>query len=574
MRALLQLLVPYWPRMLLATLLGTAVVASNMGLLAAAAYLIAAASVTHLMALLILPLYAVRLLSAARGAARYAERLVSHRVTFDVLAQLRVRQYDRIRLLGPAGMARERSGDALGRVLADVEELQDAYLLFVSPVAVASAVAILLVGVLVAFSSAIAWAVLCSVLACGVAVPLVIAALTRVAGRDLVTVRAELNAHLVDGVQGVRDIVSNGADSRYQGRTSSYTRRMANAEARLADVSSGREATVELLTTLSMLTALALSVSLATRHTISALYVAVPALLTLAAFEAIRPLGVAAETASGVRAAARRVLAIGERTDSVADPAVPIALEAPYSIAFEAVTMVYPGSERPAVQQVCFEVPNGSRVAVVGPSGAGKTTLVGLLTRAWDPTYGRVVVGKTDIRTCSLHDLRSTVGIVAQDSYIFNDTVRRNLLLARPDASTAELEETLDAVGLLDLVRGLPQGLDTWTGEHGERLSGGERQRVAVARVLLQNAPIILLDEVTANLDPLTESRVLDTLYRVTEGRTVLTITHRLVGLDRVDRIVVLDRGQAVESGTHDSLYRAGGLYRKMLDTQENVLAM
>jgi ATP-binding cassette subfamily C protein CydC len=164
--------------------------------------------------------------------------------------------------------------------------------------------------------------------------------------------------------------------------------------------------------------------------------------------------------------------------------------------------------------------------------------------------------------------------VVAQDTYIFNDTVRHNLLLARPDASTAGLEEALQSAGLLDLVKELPQGLDTWVGEHGERLSGGERQRLAVARMLLQDAPIVLLDEVTANLDPLTESALLDTLYRVTEGRTVLMITHRLVGLERMDEIVVLDRGRIVERGTHDQLADANSLYLRMLDVQENMLSV
>lgn len=579
MIALLRLLLPYWWRVTLATGLGAAVVASNMGLLAAAAYLIAAASVMHLMALLIIPMYAVRILSAARGAGRYAERLVSHRVTFDVLSRLRVRLYDQFRRVGPAGLHGTHSGDALGRVMADVEDLQNAYLLFAAPIGVACVVVALCFAVLLAFSSAIAWTALSFVVAAGANLPLVVAGLTRKAGPALVTVRGEMNEHLVDSIQGIRDILSNGAGHRYGVRTAELARRTAGAEMRLATVGASREGALDLLTNLAMLSAFALAVPLVTRLSLPSLYVAVPALLVLAAFEAIRPLGQAAETLGGVRAAATRVLSIGTESVSrnrhvVREPIGPPSVLGSHSVAFEDVTLEYPDSGRLAVHGVSFCVSQGSRVALVGPSGAGKTTLVHLLTRLWEPVDGRILIGGRDIRDCSLHDLRSTVGVVAQDTYIFNDSVRNNLLLARPHASTEELEDALGAVGLLDAIQRLPQGLDSWVGEHGGRLSGGERQRLSVARVLLQDPAIVVLDEVTANLDPITERALLDMLHRVTEGRTVLMITHRLVDLGRMDEIVVLDRGEVVERGTETELKGSGGLYRRLLDIQDNILTV
>lgn len=574
MKMLLCLLIPYWGRLLLAIGLGATVVASNMGLLAAAAYLIAAASVAHLMALLIIPMYMVRILSAARGSARYAERVVSHRVTFDVLARLRIWIYDQLQRLGPAGMQGKHSGDVLGTVMADVENLRDGYLRFISPLLVALAVSVLLICVLGALSSRLAWTELAYLLACGMALPLGIGLLTRRAGRALVTARAEMNAHLVDSIQGSRDILTNGAGPRYLKVMAAHGNRLARAEARLAAVSAGREGVSEILTNLAMLTALALTVPLVTRHTLPGVYLAVPALLVLAAFEAIRPLGQTAESASGVRAAGARVLAIGQREQPVTETAMPVPIEPPYSITFDNVTLMYGAARTPALEQVSFTVRAGHRVAVVGPSGAGKTSLVRLLTRAWDPNEGQVKVSGRGLRDYALRDLRAALGVVEQDTYIFNDTVRNNLLLARPDASEADLEDVLQAAGLGAFVRDLPLGLDTWVGEHGEQLSGGERQRLAAARVLLQNAPIILLDEVTANLDPLTEKALLDTLYRETEGRTVLTITHRLVGLDRMDEIVVLDRGRVIERGTHHTLCGAGGLYQRMLDVQENMLGV
>jgi ATP-binding cassette subfamily C protein CydC len=419
-----------------------------------------------------------------------------------------------------------------------------------------------------------AWAVLGVLLCCGVVLPLAVFALSRLVGRAVVEVRAELNAHLVDSMQGSRDIVGNGAGSRYLAGTAALGRRAAAAETRLALVSAGREGATELLTSLAMLMALALAIPLVTRHAIAPLYVAVPALLTLAAFEAVRPVGLAAEAMGSIRMAGQRVLTLGDAAEPVPEPAESLPLQPPYSIAFEDVTLTYPGALRPALQNVHLEVPAGSRVAVVGASGAGKTTLARLLTRALDPGTGRVLIGGTDVRRCSLRELRRTVGVVAQDTHIFDDTVRNNLLAARPGASTEELEAALEAVGLLDVARARAGGLDMWVGEHGERLSGGERQRLAVARLLLQDTPIVLLDEVTANLDPVTESALLTMLFRATRGRTVLTITHRLVGMERMDEIVVLDRGRVVERGTHATLCRAGSVYKRMLDVQENMLAV
>lgn len=573
MRRLIGLLLSHSWHVALAVGLGSAVIASNMGLLAAAAYLVAAASVTHLMVLLIIPMYAVRLLSATRSSARYAERLVSHHVTLEILAQLRVRLFDRFRQLGPAGMRGIHSGDALARVLGDIEQLQNAYLLFTTPIAVAVLVSALTVAILLAFSAMLAWAILVYLVVGTLVVPLVVGVLARQAGRTLVTARAHLNAHLVESIQGNRDITSNGAGARFLERTRLLGQQVAGSEIRLAAVGAARDGASELVAALAVLTALGLAVPLITNHSLAGLYVAVPALLVLAAFESVRPVAQAAETLGGIQAAAQRVLSIGEGTRVVPEPSSPISLRPPYSVTFDRVTLDY-GSGPPVLRQVNFNVPALHRVAIVGPSGAGKTSLVRLLIRAWDPVAGRVAIGGRDIRDFPLHDLRAALSVVTQDTYIFNDTIRSNLLLARPHATRGDMEEALNAAGLLDLVRGLPAGLDSRVGEHGEKLSGGERQRLAVARALLHDAPIVVLDEVTANLDPISECALLETLHCVTERKTVLIVTHRLVGLERMDEIVVLDAGQVVESGTHKMLAQAGGLYRRMLDAQDNMLAV
>ncbi|MBE3561540.1 MAG: ATP-binding cassette domain-containing protein, partial [Ktedonobacteraceae bacterium] len=225
-----------------------------------------------------------------------------------------------------------------------------------------------------------------------------------------------------------------------------------------------------------------------------------------------------------------------------------------------------------SLHDVHFQVSAGSHVALVGPSGSGKSTLARLALRFWDPQQGTIRLNGQDIRECALDDLRGLISLVAQDTSLFNGTLRRNLLLARPGASESELAEALKRAQLREFVSSLPRGLDTWIGEQGLRLSGGERQRLAIARALLKDAPILILDEPTANLDPLTERSLFGTLNDLMQGRTVLLITHRLIAMERMDEIIVLDRGSIRERGTHSRLLEQNGLYRQLFELQSGLL--
>ena len=421
MRVLFRFLLPFYPRVLLAILLGAAVVASNMGLLAAAAYLIAAASLTHLLALLIVPMYLVRFLSVSRAAARYLERLISHGVTFRILARLRLWLFDRLWMLGPMGAERLHSGDTLSRVMGDVDELQNAYLLLVSPVAVAVAVSALLSGLMLVYSSTLAVVTLAYLVAAGAGIPIVVGLLARGVGRRQLEASALLNVHLVDSIQGSRDILTNGASALYLDRLRTVQEQVGRSQQRVALLGGVREGGADLLTSLTMVTALALTIPLVTSHALSALYVAVPALLVLAGFEAVRPMGEMAGVLGHVQTAAHRVVSIGEDIEPPAEPAAPVPLPAGHGLAFDGVTLAYTSERKPALWDVRFAVPEGGRVAIVGPSGAGKTSIIRLLTRAWDPTAGQVSIGGTDIRAYAQEELRAALGVVTQDSYIFND---------------------------------------------------------------------------------------------------------------------------------------------------------
>jgi ATP-binding cassette subfamily C protein CydC len=242
------------------------------------------------------------------------------------------------------------------------------------------------------------------------------------------------------------------------------------------------------------------------------------------------------------------------------------------TLELDRVSFCYEPGGPPVLEDVTFVLEPGKRVAVVGPSGAGKSTLANLILRFWDPSSGEIRLGAHDIRKYAQDDLRNLIGVVAQDTHVFNDTLRGNLLLARPEATDDDLQRAVARAQLSELVERLPGGLDSPLGEQGLKLSGGERQRLSIARTLLKDAPLLVLDEPTANLDPLTERELLDAAYEVMRGRATLVITHRLVRMEDMDEILVLDGGRIVERGTHEELLQTGGLYSHMVEVQSDIL--
>lgn len=321
-----------------------------------------------------------------------------------------------------------------------------------------------------------------------------------------------------------------------------------------------------------------MAIPLVLSKAIDGVYLAFLALIILASFEAVQPLGQAFQMLGHSVAAGERLFKITDAIPQVQEPVAPLPVPDSTSqgitLTVDHVHFAYHANEEEVVQDVSFEVSPGKRIAIVGASGAGKSTLINLMLRFWDATQGTIQLNGQNIQQYALEDLRSLIGVVSQDTYLFNDTIRGNLLLAQPEATDSELEQVLEQAQLADFIHQLPKGLTTWAGEQGLRLSGGERQRLAVARALLKNAPLLILDEATANLDPLTEQRLLDSLDMLMKGRTTLVITHRLVGMERMDEILVLNEGRICERGTHDELLRARGLYYEMVQLQEGMLSL
>ncbi len=513
---LLSLLLPFRWQIALAILLGTVMVASNIGLLGTAAYLIAAAAIVPFLVLLTLPIYIVRFMGVSRAASRYAERLVAHHVTFRLLAQLRVWAYSRLELLAPARLLTYRSGDMLTRLVADIEELQNVYLRGVSPLVVALLIALLTFSLFSIFSLVLAWTALAFLVATGIGVPLLAGVLTRGLGKRQLALRAELNAHIVDGMQGVQDLLACGRAGDQQQRLAALDRALGRVQRRMALVAGLQQAMHDLLMNLALWSILLLAIPLVATKFINGVYLAFLSLVMLASFEAVQPLAQALQFLGHSLAAGERVFSVIDAAPQIVEPAAPLPAPGGHMLEFDDVHFAYHPDEGEVVAGISFTVRRGSRIAIVGPSGSGKSTLVRLALRFWDPTSGTIRLDGQDMRKYALDDVRSVMSVVAQDAHLFNGTIRGNLLLARADASNGEVEQVLEQAQLAEFIRGLPAGLETWVGEQGLRLSGGERQRLAIARALLKNAPLLILDEATAHLDPLTDDQLVeaDGLYR------------------------------------------------------------
>jgi len=578
-RKLLRMVLPFAGWITLAILLGAATVGSGIGLMSASAYIISAAALKPSIAELQVAIVGVRFFGLARGLFRYLERYVSHRVTFQVLARLRVWFYQSLEPLAPARLLAYRGGDLLSRAIGDMAELESFYVRALAPPLVAGIVAVGTLAYLYAFAPALAFTLSLFFALGGVGVTWLARQSGKGVGQELVEVRAGLNILLVDSVQGLADVLALGLERYRSQELAELSRRFGSAQMRIARLGGLQSSLSGLLAHLAMWALLVQAIPLVRDGQIEGTYLAVLTLAALTSFEALLPLPLAAQHLESHLAAARRLFQLVDAQPEVKDPPHPVLAPDSYALQVKGLSFTYPTafqgdglSIRRVLDDLSFSLPQGGKLALVGSSGAGKTTLVQLLLRFWDYSEGSILLGGKELCHYRQEDARRLFSVVSQDTYLFNATIKENLLVARPDVSDEELFQAARQAQIHDFILSLPEGYQTWIGEQGLRLSGGERQRLAIARALLKNAPLLILDEPTANLDMLTERKLVENLYRLMDGRTTLLITHRLVGLEAMEEILVLEAGHVVERGRHQDLLEAGGLYRRMWDLQNQVL--
>jgi ATP-binding cassette subfamily C protein CydCD len=555
----------YRARLALTLGLGIARVAALIGIGALSALVVRAVARGEATGPLLTALFVVAPLA---GVLHWVESWLAHDVAYRLLTDMRLEVFRKLDALAPAYLTRRRSGDLAGVATHDVELIEYFFAHTVTPALVAVLVPAAVLITLGAFAPVLAL----------VLVPfLLYVALVPVLGRariDRLGSRAreasgDLNAQVVDTVQGLGEIVAYGRMRAWGEVLAAKARRFFELRLPFLRDLARQSALQEIATGLGGLAVTAAGAWLVEQGRLDAGALPLLTLLALSAFVPLWEVAQVGRQLADTLGAARRLHAVEAEPVPVVDgPGVRAIATGAAAVELADVRFTYPGRTRPALHGVSLRVPVGGTVALVGPSGAGKTTVANLLLRFWDPQSGGVRLLGQDLRDYRLDDLRRRIALVAQDTYLFNDTLRANIVLARPDAGDAALADAIERAALRETLEALPDGLDTRVGERGARLSGGQRQRVAIARAFLKNAPVLILDEATSHLDAVSELMVRDALELLARDRTTLVIAHRLSTVRDADAIVVFDEGRVAEVGTHLTLLGRGGLYAHLVARQ------
>jgi ATP-binding cassette subfamily C protein CydC len=565
---LLALLKPHAGWMLLGVLASLLTLLANVALMATSGWLIAAMALAGAAGVsmnYVTPAATIRAMAILRSGGRYVDRLVTHEATFRLLANLRVWLYHHLEPLAPAGLETYRSGDLLSRIRADIDTLDNLYIKALAPVSVALMSMTLLTLVMAGYDRGLALILFGFLLAAGVALPLWTGRLGRHPGQRIVETSAALRTAVVDAVQGMAELTVCGAGEAKAQEISETSRDLIQAQRKMSRISGFSQAGMLLAANLGLWAVVVAAVSLVAGGTIEKQDLSMLALFTLAAFESVMPLPDALRVLGQTLTAARRLFSILDRKPPLSEPQRGREQPEAFHLKFESVDFRYSTENPPALQGIDLELRPGRKLAVVGPTGSGKSSLIQLLLRFREPDSGRITLGGQPLGAYRGEDLRDWIAVVPQQVHLFNASIRDNLKIADPDADQQPLEEACRIAHIQDFIISQPDGYDTWVGETGIKLSGGQARRIAIARALVRDCRLLILDEPGEGLDSVTEQSLIDALIDQLGERSLLLITHHRIGLNRMDEIAVFENGQLLEQGSYEALSATNGRFSKLM---------
>lgn len=568
MRALLPYLTLYkrhkW-MLTLGIILAIITLLASIGLLTLSGWFLSASAVVGVTGIYsfnyMLPAAGVRGAAITRTAGRYFERLVSHDATFRVLQHLRIYTFSKLLPLSPAGLARYGQGELLNRIVADVDTLDHLYLRVISPLVGAFVVIMVVTLGLSVLDLTLAITLGGIMLLTLFILPPLFYQAGKRTGQNLTHLRGQYRQQLTSWLQGQAELTIFGASVRYRAQMEATELQWHEAQRRQSELTALSQALMLLIGALAVIVMLWMASGGVGGNTQPGALIALFVFCALAAFEALAPVTGAFQHLGQVIASALRITELTEQKPEVTFPDAGSTVSEPITLTLRDVCFSYPGQAQNALDTLSLQAKPGEHVAILGRTGCGKSTLLQLLTRAWNPQHGEILFNDRPISTLSESTLRQSISVVPQRVHLFSATLRDNLLLAAPQASDDALSEILCRVGLEKLLE--DDGLNAWLGEGGRQLSGGELRRLAIARAVLHDAPLMLLDEPTEGLDATTESQMLELISDVMRDKTLLMVTHRLRGLSRFNQIIVMDNGHIIEQGNHaDLLARQGRYYQ------------
>ncbi|MBL4278885.1 cysteine/glutathione ABC transporter ATP-binding protein/permease CydC [Vibrio fluvialis] len=565
----LKLYKKHWFGLTLGMLLAFVTLCASIGLLTLSGWFLSAAAVAGLTIAretfnYMLPGAFVRGFAMGRTAGRWGERVVSHNATFKLLTDLRIFFFEKLAPMIPGRVSNLRDADLLNRLVADIDAMDHVYLRLISPVTVGVLGIAALTTLLCWFDMALGLTLGSVLLVLLLVWPVMFYKLGKRNGAELTQHKAEMRVATLDWLQGYSELTIFGAESRYRDAIyAAQEKLLANQKvnASFTGLASALLLLANGWTLVLMLWLAADGVNGQAPDPMIALVV----FATMASVELLMPIAGAFQHLGQTLTSARRLNEIILSEPDVKFPSEETRHSGQFDISFENLTFNYSGGEQPALKDVSLTIPAGNKVVIVGQTGSGKSTLIQLLCRYWDAQQGDIRIAGTRLQEWKESDLRAAISVVSQRVDILNGSLRDNLIMAKPTANDNELSATLERVGLSKLLEA--PGLDAWLGDGGRQLSGGEKRRIGIARALLHNGPILLLDEPTEGLDKQTEQQIMALFKSHFENKTVIFITHRLVELETMDAVCLIEQGEIVEHGSHQALLAQQGRYFQLNQT-------